>query len=46
MKLVQIRNFENFKNLKILFALDRLLLKVMYFKIRFCSNCTGKIAVL
>jgi len=26
-----------------LFALDALLLKVMYFKIRFCSTCTGRI---
>jgi len=33
-------------NLKILFALDVLLLKVMYFKIRFCSTCTGRIKVL
>jgi len=25
-----------------LFALDVLLLKVMHFKIRFCSTCTGR----
>jgi len=29
-----------------LFALDVLLLKVKYFKIRFCSTCTGRITVL
>ena len=33
-------------NLKMLLALDVLLLKVMYFKIRFCSTCTGRITVL
>ena len=33
-------------NLKILLALDVLLLKVMYFTIRFCSTCTGRITVL
>ena len=33
-------------NLQILFALDVLLLKVMYVKIRFCSTCTGRITVL
>jgi len=45
-KLVHIRNFENFKNLKMLLALDVLLLKVMYFTIRFCSTCIGQITVL
>jgi len=33
-------------NLKMLFALDALLLKVLYFKIRFCSTCAGRITVL
>jgi len=33
-------------DLKMLLALDLLLLKVMYFKIRFCSTCTGRTTVL
>ena len=33
-------------NLKMLLALDVLLLKVMHFTIRFCSTCTGRITVL
>jgi len=33
-------------NLKMLFALDAFLLKDLYFKIRFCSTCTGWITVL
>ena len=44
-KLGQTRNFENISNLKILFALDVLLVKVIYFKIRFCRTCTAWIAI-